>query len=93
MVHLTSISDGLNANGTVSVLNSDRLESPTGPLDIIHGYAVLSDTVGQLTVHLQTVPVPAPCKGLLGYNNFNGGSSKLYLCVWNDNLGYRNDNQ
>lgn len=54
--------DGLNANGTVSVLNTDRLGSVTGPVDVIHGYAVKSDTVGQLTVHLQTVPVPAPCK-------------------------------
>jgi len=51
---------GVNANGTISVLNSDRLESATGPLDVIHGYAVKSDTVGQLTVHLETVPVPAP---------------------------------
>jgi len=51
---------GVNPNGTISVLNSDRLKQENGSLDIIHGYATKSDTIGQLTVHLETVPVGAP---------------------------------
>jgi len=51
---------GVGDNGQITVLNSDRLESATGPLDVIHGYATKTGTVGQLSVHLETVPIAAP---------------------------------
>ncbi|XP_076454972.1 apolipoprotein D-like [Babylonia areolata] len=51
---------GVSPDGRITVLNSDRVETVTGPLDTIHGYATKGNTIGQLTVHLETVPVPAP---------------------------------
>ncbi|KAL8607341.1 hypothetical protein ACOMHN_039491 [Nucella lapillus] len=51
---------GVAPDGRITVLNSDRLESVTGPLDVIHGFATKSTHIGQLTVNLETVPVPAP---------------------------------
>jgi len=51
---------GVAADGRITVLNSDRLTAVNGSLDLIHGFATKSATVGQLTVNLETVPVPAP---------------------------------
>ncbi|KAK7483788.1 hypothetical protein BaRGS_00025004 [Batillaria attramentaria] len=51
---------GLGADGRITVLNSDRLGSVNGSLDVIHGYATKEDTVGHLNVNLETVPFPAP---------------------------------
>ncbi|XP_045177077.2 apolipoprotein D-like [Mercenaria mercenaria] len=47
------------ANGTVSVLNSERLHNATGPLKVITGSATSSNEPGKFTVRLQTVPVGA----------------------------------
>lgn len=54
----TLANDGTNH---INVLNSERLNSGTGPIKVIHGYATPSDTPGKLTVHLETVIFDAPC--------------------------------
>lgn len=53
---------GLNPNGTVSVHNRARLASPDGVESQILGWAAATDDTkpGELTVHLQGVPVGAP---------------------------------
>ncbi|KAK7112968.1 apolipoprotein D-like [Littorina saxatilis] len=77
---------GVAADGRITVLNTDRLESVTGPLDVIHGYATKSSTVGQLSVNLETVPIPAPYWVIkLGPDNY--GPNGLYqYSVVTDNL-------
>lgn len=59
----TFLTDTLANDGTnhINVLNSERLNSGTGPIKVIHGYATPSDTPGKLTVHLETVIFDAPC--------------------------------
>lgn len=62
VIHDT-LTDTLANDGTnhITVLNSERLNSGTGPIKVIHGYATPSDTPGKLTVHLETVIFDAPC--------------------------------
>lgn len=57
------LTDTLANDGTnhITVLNSERLNSGTGPIKVIHGYATPSDTPGKLTVHLESVIFDAPC--------------------------------
>jgi lipocalin len=52
----------MNENGTVGVLNYERQFNVTGPERVIHGWAAAQDSSepGELTVHLQGVPVGAP---------------------------------
>ncbi|XP_070579988.1 uncharacterized protein [Ptychodera flava] len=47
---------GLYPNNTISVLNKQTLGGPTGPLDVIYGYAFVPDLYdpGKLLVDLQT---------------------------------------
>ena len=49
-------------NGQITVLNSERLKGGNGTLKVIHGYATPTGDVGKLTVHLEGVPVNAPCE-------------------------------
>lgn len=56
------IADEQTSNGNVTVLNSERLNNSTGPLKTIHGYAVPTAEAGKFVVHLETVPIGAPCK-------------------------------
>lgn len=53
---------GVNTNGTVSVVNRERLYSPTGTEQIIDGWAQITDPSqpGQITVHLQGTMFAAP---------------------------------
>jgi lipocalin len=54
---------GVNPNGTVSVLNRERLGGVNGPVQEVYGWAAgaaAGEPAGQLTVHLQTAPFPAP---------------------------------
>lgn len=51
---------GQNPNGTISVLNRERQQAVTGPERRVLGWAAEGGQPGQLTVHLQTAPFPAP---------------------------------
>jgi apolipoprotein D and lipocalin family protein len=53
---------GLNADGTISVHNTDNADSPSGEYEVIDGYAYVPDAEepGQLKVHFDTTPVDAP---------------------------------
>lgn len=51
-----------DGSGNLAVLNTERMNSPDGPIKVIHGYAVPSAVPAQLTVHLEGVPIPAPCE-------------------------------
>jgi lipocalin len=51
---------GKNPNGTISVLNRERQQAITGPERRVLGWAATGTQPGQLTVHLQTAPFPAP---------------------------------
>jgi lipocalin len=53
---------GTNPNGTISVLNRERQGATTGPERRVLGWAEQSSPAkpGELTVHLQTAPFPAP---------------------------------
>lgn len=64
------LTDTLANDGTnhITVLNSERLNSGTGPIKVIHGYATPSDTPGKLTVHLESVIFDAPCMYLLKFD-------------------------
>lgn len=66
---------GVNTNGTISVLNRERQGSVEGPERRVLGWAATDSPTqeGQLTVHLQTAPFPAPYWiYALGPNTFNG---------------------
>jgi apolipoprotein D and lipocalin family protein len=64
---------GTNSNGTISVLNRERQGSSTGPERRVLGWAAQSGQPGQLTVHLQTAPFPAPYwVYALGPQTYNG---------------------
>ncbi len=54
----------VNPNGTVGVHNVARVGTPAGPPSDIDGWAEAEDASNPaaLTVHLQGVPVPAPCE-------------------------------
>ncbi|CAH3145606.1 unnamed protein product [Pocillopora meandrina] len=56
------VSDTLEKDGKVGVLNSERLRTPTGEGKNITGYAYIPDPnqPGKLKVHLGGVPVDAP---------------------------------
>ena len=56
--------DTLRKDGKVGVLNSERLYSEAGTQKNITGYAYIPDPEepGKLKVHLDGVPVDAPCK-------------------------------
>jgi lipocalin len=45
-----------NSNKTISVINSNRKESPNGTLDTTHGIAIHKD-VAKFNFHLDTAPV------------------------------------
>jgi apolipoprotein D and lipocalin family protein len=54
---------GLNENGTISVYNVDSEGSPSGPYEIINGYAYQINAEiepGKLVVHFDTSPTDAP---------------------------------
>lgn len=59
---LFPLADETTSNGTITVLNSERLHSATGPLKVIHGYATPTGEPGKLVVHLETVPIGASCE-------------------------------
>jgi lipocalin len=64
-----------NPNGTISVFNDERQYSVQGPARRVLGWADGTDPAqpGQLTVHLQTAPFPAPYWVLaLGPQTYNG---------------------
>ena len=61
-LHPIISTDELGANGHITVLNSERLKAGNGTLQVIHGYAVPSKDPGKLSVHLEKVPVNAPCE-------------------------------
>ena len=46
----------------ITVLNSETVDKADGPLKVIRGYALPTNEVGKLTVKLETVAFPAPCK-------------------------------
>ncbi|CAH1786651.1 unnamed protein product [Owenia fusiformis] len=58
-VCITADYGAINAT-TISVLNSNRIMTPNGPLDQIAGFGYKTDTEGQLLVELSGVPLPAP---------------------------------
>jgi len=69
---------GLNAdNGTVSVLNQERVKVPTGNLKTIHGYANTTSEPGKLMVTLETAPIVAPY-WIIALGNETYGSESLY---------------
>ncbi|XP_067671644.1 outer membrane lipoprotein Blc-like [Haliotis asinina] len=51
---------GLSPDGRITVLNSERVSSPTGKLKVIHGFVNKTAVVGHLKVSLETVPFAAP---------------------------------
>ena len=66
---------GLNPNNTISVLNKERYLNITGELSEVYGWASQDNETeqGQLTVHLQTAPFPAPYWiYALGPDTYNG---------------------
>lgn len=60
-LHAFSDMMATDGSGHINVLNSERLNSGTGPMKVIHGYATPSGTPGKLSVHLETVIFDAPC--------------------------------
>ena len=69
---------GVFPNFTISVENRDRKQSVAGPESLILGWAAQDDPskeAGELTVHLQGVPVAAPYTivALGPENDYNGG--------------------
>ncbi|CAH1786456.1 unnamed protein product, partial [Owenia fusiformis] len=58
-VCITADYRAINAT-TISVLNSNRIKTPDGPLDQITGFGYKTETEGQLSVQLAGVPVAAP---------------------------------
>ena len=58
--------DKLFPNGSVSVMNAERLKTPDGEASVIYGYAYRVDPKeeGQFTVKLQGKP-KAPCKHMI----------------------------
>lgn len=83
-----NFTDTLANDGTnhITVLNSERLNSATGPIKVIHGYATPSDTPGKLTVHLETVIFDAPCTycsiGILDLCIWSFLRRWFYLHIW-----------
>lgn len=68
---------GTNPNGTVSVLNRERQGATTGAERRVLGWAEQSSPAkpGELTVHLQTAPFPAPYwVYAIGPATYNGSS-------------------
>lgn len=66
---------GMYPNKTISVLNRERYESINGNISDVYGWADNTNTSepGQLTVHLQTAPFPAPYWVYeLGPDTYNG---------------------
>nr|XP_022312985.1 apolipoprotein D-like [Crassostrea virginica] len=79
----TLANDGTNH---ITVLNSERLNSATGPIKVIHGYATPSDTPGKLTVHLETVIFDAPYWVIkLGPATY-GSENQYQYAIVSDNL-------
>jgi len=56
--------DGIFPNGSISVFNACRLNTPKGQLDTIKGYADRPDEKeeGRLVVNLEGVPFSGDCK-------------------------------
>ena len=66
---------GLYPNNTISVLNRERYLNISGEVSEVYGWASLDNKTepGQLTVHLQTAPFPAPYwVYALGTDTYNG---------------------
>ena len=68
-----SHTDGPNDEKSITVLNANNDKTPDGPLEVVSGFAYLTDTVGKLVVTLGRVnstdsqrddppPLGAPCK-------------------------------
>ncbi|XP_076076182.1 uncharacterized protein LOC143047112 [Mytilus galloprovincialis] len=75
-----SLKPGVTNN--ITVLNSETVDSPTSPLTVTHGYALPSDKPGQLTVVLETAPLPAPYWVLkLGPKTFGTDGQYQYSIV------------
>ncbi|XP_062588663.1 uncharacterized protein LOC134250312 [Saccostrea cucullata] len=75
-----------DGSGHITVLNSERLNSATGPLKVIHGYATPSGTPGKLTVHLETVIFDAPYWVIkLGPDTY-GSDNKYQYAIVSDNV-------
>ncbi|XP_062588608.1 uncharacterized protein LOC134250278 [Saccostrea cucullata] len=75
-----------DGSGHITVLNSERLNSATGHLKVIHGYATPSGTPGKLTVHLETVIFDAPYWEIkLGPATY-GSENKYQYTVVSDNV-------
>merc|ERR1711860_63647 len=53
-----SVKPGVKNN--ITVFNSETVLSPTSAFKVTHGFAIPSDKPGQLTVTLETAPLPAP---------------------------------
>lgn len=64
IVNTLTFSDTLQKHGKIGILNSERLETETGDGKNITGYAYTPDLKepGKLKVHLEGVPLDAPCK-------------------------------
>ncbi|XP_067670719.1 apolipoprotein D-like [Haliotis asinina] len=77
---------GLSADGRITVLNSERVDSPTGQLKVIHGFVNKTAVVGELKVTLETVPFAAPYWVLkLGPATY-GPSKQYQYSVVSDNI-------
>ncbi|XP_046354975.1 temperature-induced lipocalin-1-like [Haliotis rufescens] len=77
---------GLSPDGRITVLNSERVSSPTGHLKVIHGFVNKTAVVGQLKVSLETVPFAAPYWVLkLGPATFGANKQYQYSIV-SDNI-------
>ena len=60
----TSPSDGLNADGTISVFNANTVHTPEGEINSITGTATVPDPSepGKLSVQFPGVPMNGDCK-------------------------------